>query len=75
MPVMNNNGILQGIDPNHPDAKLIAAAPDLLEALDAIDARIGGEFDNPALVKYGILSSDQNMDVLIIIRKVLVKLE
>lgn len=30
---MNNNGRLERINPEHPNAKLIAAAPDLLEAL------------------------------------------
>jgi len=29
---MNNDGILYPIDPNHPNAKLIAAAPELFEA-------------------------------------------
>lgn len=32
-PAMNDHGILQPIDENHPNAKLIAAAPELLEAL------------------------------------------
>lgn len=44
------------------NARLIAAAPDLLEALEAIRARIAGEFDNPALVKFGGLR-DINEDV------------
>jgi hypothetical protein len=30
---MNKNGILSDIDPDHPNAKLIAAAPEMLEAL------------------------------------------
>ena len=34
--VMNNDGILFPIDPRHPNAKLIAAAPELLGALKAI---------------------------------------
>jgi hypothetical protein len=33
VPAMNKNGILEPIDPNHPNAKLIAAAPELLNAL------------------------------------------
>lgn len=30
--VMNNDGILNPIDPQHPNAKLIATAPELLQA-------------------------------------------
>jgi len=33
MVVMNEDGILRPIDPDHPNAKLIASAPELLEAL------------------------------------------
>lgn len=38
------------------NARLIAAAPDLLDALEAIRARLDGEYDHPALVKYGALA-------------------
>lgn len=34
---------------------LIMAAPELLEALEAIQARINGDFDNPSLLKFGTL--------------------
>lgn len=34
VPAMSNNGILKLVDKDHPNAKLIAAAPDLLEALE-----------------------------------------
>jgi len=42
-----------GVPEMEANARLIAAAPDLLEALEAIRARIDGEWDNPALVKFG----------------------
>lgn len=59
------------------DTQLIAAAPDLLferdrlreinaglvEALQAIEARIDGVWDHPALVKIGPLFSDETVDV------------
>ena len=63
-------GILGG-SPSEANAALIAAAPEtaaerdrlrqvneaMLEALRAIQARIVGEFDNPALVAFGPLTS------------------
>lgn len=45
------------------NARLIAAAPDLLEALEAICARVAGEFDNPALVRLGGALGDTNEDI------------
>lgn len=42
---------------HYADACLDAAAPDLLEALQAIRARLIGEFDHPALVKFGALTT------------------
>lgn len=40
---MNEDGILKPINPNHPNAKLIAAAPDLLEAcIEALKHHQGG---------------------------------
>ena len=38
------------------NARLIASAPDVLAALEAIRARTHGEYDHPALVAYGPLS-------------------
>lgn len=45
------------------NARLIAAAPDLLAALEAIQARIVGEFDHPALMAFGLLTPDTLYDV------------
>lgn len=39
------------------NARLIASAPELLEALKAIKARMNGVFDDPSLMKYGALSN------------------
>lgn len=47
---------------------------ELLEALKAIDARLSGEFDNPALVKYGMLS-DSNGDISRLARRAISKAE
>ena len=47
-----------------PDVSLITAAPKLLEALQAIYARLQGEYDHPALVKYGLLLTDSDEDIL-----------
>jgi hypothetical protein len=44
------------------NARLIASAPDLLDALTAIQCRINGEWDNPLLMKYGPLSTDTAAD-------------
>ena len=41
------------------NTQLIAAAPELLEALKAIRARLGGEFDNPSLVAFGPLMTTE----------------
>lgn len=38
-----------------PDARLIASAPEMRLALEAIVARINGEYDHPALKRYGPL--------------------
>ena len=39
------------------------------EALEAVRARIRGEWDNPALVKFGSLSTDTMKDILYIVDK------
>ena len=41
------------------NARLIAAAPELLAALDAIRARLAGEFDHPALSAVGPLATER----------------
>jgi len=55
------------------NSDLIVAAPDLLDALEAIQARINGEFDHPALVAYGPLHETQ--DIIRICAKVLAKVK
>jgi len=40
---MNQDGILENIDPNHPNPKLISAAPDLLEACQLVMKSPRGE--------------------------------
>ncbi len=45
------------------NARLIAAAPELLEAVKAIKARIKGEWDAPALVKQGPLTCSKDVDI------------
>ncbi len=46
------------------DADLIVTAPKLRETIQAIKARINGEWDNPALVKMGPLMSDAKEDIM-----------
>jgi hypothetical protein len=60
-------GQAHGNDPSElaANARLMAAAPDMLDALQAITARIQGEWDHPALLAYGALGII-NEDVLAI---------
>lgn len=46
---------------------------DLLEALEAIEARISGTWDNPALVAFGPLSTNTDADCLSIARAAIAK--
>ena len=55
------------------NARLIAAAPDMLAALEAIEARISGIWDNPALVAFGPLSTNTDADCLAIARAAIAK--
>ncbi len=55
------------------NARLIAAAPDLLAALEAIEARISGTYDNPALMAFGPLSIDTEADCSAIARAAIAK--
>lgn len=55
------------------NARLIAAAPDLLAALEAIEARISGTYDNPALMDFGPLSIDAEADCSAIARAAIAK--
>jgi hypothetical protein len=42
---------------------LLASAPELLTALQAIKARIDGEYDHPALAAFGSLSAECEKDI------------
>lgn len=44
-------------------ARTATAAPELLEALEAILARLNGEYDHPSLVKFGPLDINGDADV------------
>ncbi len=56
-------------------AYLIAAAPAMYEALQAIEARIRGEYDHPALVKLGELHTSTTADVLLLVYLALAQAE
>lgn len=43
-------------------------AKEMLEALEAIQARIKGEFDHPGLLKLGALSTNHDEDILAIVQ-------
>lgn len=55
------------------NAHLIAAAPELLSALEAIEARINGVYDCPALVAFGPLHHDTQWDCLRIAEEAIAK--
>ena len=46
------------------NAHLIAATPAMYKALQAIEARLQGNFDHPALIMHGMLTHDRAADVL-----------
>ena len=52
------------------DAALVAAAPELLNALLAVKARVYGEFDHPALMAHGPLG-DRVDDIALIVEAAL----
>lgn len=56
------------------NARLIAAAPEMAEALAAIVARINGEWDNPALLKWGALHPNAERDIEANARAILARL-
>lgn len=56
------------------NARLIASAPELLSALNAIVARIQGDWDHPDLVRYGPLQLASH-DCLEIARNAIAKAE
>ena len=47
------------------NAKLIQSAPELIETLEAIVARISGVYNHPSLLKKGPLSVDSQHDILV----------
>ncbi len=55
-PSMNDDGLLKPIDPTHPNAKLIAAAPDLLNELKKVrlDIKLSGVFKEDSPIVQGI---------------------
>ena len=57
------------------NAALIAAAPAMYEALQAIEARLQGVFDNPALMKQGMLTHDKSEDVIRFVQTALAQAE
>jgi hypothetical protein len=57
--------VVHGLDSkSRANANLLAAAPELLAALEAIEARINGVYDCPALVAFGPLHHDTQWDCL-----------
>lgn len=60
---------------NEADARLFAAAPAMYEALQAIEARLQGVFDSPALMRQGMLTHDKSADVIRFVRAALAQAE
>jgi hypothetical protein len=56
----------QPIAKHRANARLIAAAPTMLAALRAINARIDGVWDDPCLVSFGPMSPDALADIRLI---------
>lgn len=57
------------------NALLISLAPELLETLKAIKARIDGEWDNPALMRFGPLNTNSDTDILAMVEEAIAKVE
>ena len=55
------------------NARLIAAAPEMLAALQAITARVNGVWDDPALLSFGDLSENTIKDTMRIARTAIAK--
>lgn len=56
------------------NAILISEAPNMKKALEAIVARINGEWDHPSLVAHGPLLANSDEDILIIAQNILYRL-
>jgi hypothetical protein len=58
------------------DARLLeTAAPAMYEALQAIEARLQGVFDSPALMRQGMLTHDKSADVIRFVKAALAQAE
>ena len=55
------------------NARLIAAAPEMLKCLQAIVARIQGVYDDPALIEWGGLHHNSDQDILKHSKKLITK--
>ena len=66
---------MDGNEDNQANGNLIAAAPAMYEALQAIEARLQGVFDSPALMKQGMLTHDKSTDVIRFVQTALAQAE
>ncbi len=55
------------------NACLIENSPDMFEALEAIQARVNGDYDHPALLKFGPLSHNIQADIALMATRAITK--